>query len=116
MKQAASFQKLRVPLAAAGHHRQHQPDRLLSDPVGPARTLQGRELGAVRRRHVAESLIRGLAATRKKAAGMPAAFSASALLLRAIDRLAPQRLPAFGRVDAAVLVESQRAKLRSPGP
>ena len=37
--------------AAAGHHHQHQRDRLLSDPGGPARPLQGRELGPVRRRH-----------------------------------------------------------------
>ena len=37
--------------AAAGHHRQHQPDRLLSDPGRPALALQGRDLGAVRRRH-----------------------------------------------------------------
>ena len=41
--------------AAAGHHRQHQPDRLLSDPGRPARPLQGRDLGAVRRHHAAES-------------------------------------------------------------
>ena len=39
-----------VPAAAgaAGHHRQHQPDRLLSDPGRPALALQGRDLGAVR--------------------------------------------------------------------
>ena len=30
MKQAANFQKFRVPLLLPGHHRQHQPDRLLS--------------------------------------------------------------------------------------
>src|ERR1700737_3028187 len=36
---------------AAGHHRQHQPDRLLSDPGGPAAALQGRDLGPVRRGH-----------------------------------------------------------------
>ena len=37
MKQAANHQKLKAAAAAAGHHRQHQPDRLLSDPGGPAR-------------------------------------------------------------------------------
>ena len=37
MKQAANFQKLRDAAAAARHQRQHQPDRLLSDPGGPAR-------------------------------------------------------------------------------
>src|SRR5690349_2679079 len=35
---------------------------------------------------------------------MPAAFFASALLPGAVDRLASQRLAAFGAVDAAVLV------------
>ena len=51
MKQAANHQKLQRADAAAGHHRQHQPDRLLSDPGGAAAALQGRDLGAVRRRH-----------------------------------------------------------------
>jgi hypothetical protein len=32
MKQAASFQKFRVPLLAARYPDQYQPDRLLSDP------------------------------------------------------------------------------------
>ena len=59
MKQAASFQKFRIPAAAAGHHRQHEPDGLLSDPGGPASALQGRDLGAVRRCHARrEQLIR----------------------------------------------------------
>ena len=51
MRQAANHQKLQAAAAAAGHHGQHQPDRLLSDPGGPAFALQGRDLGTVRRRH-----------------------------------------------------------------
>ena len=38
--------------AAARHQDQHQPDRLLSDPVGAAGALQGRDLEAVRRHPV----------------------------------------------------------------
>ena len=41
MKQAANFQKFQRAAAAAGHHRQHQPDRLLSDPGGPAARFKG---------------------------------------------------------------------------
>ena len=36
--------------AAAGHQDQHQPDRLLSDPVDPAGEVRRREVGTVRRR------------------------------------------------------------------
>ena len=41
MKQAANHQKFRRAAAAAGHHGQHQPDRLLSDPGGPAARFKG---------------------------------------------------------------------------
>jgi hypothetical protein len=50
MRQAANLRRTSSCRAAAGHHHQHQPDRLLSDPVGAARALQGRDLGSVRRR------------------------------------------------------------------
>ena len=78
MKQAANFQKFRLPLLLPGHHRQHQPDRLLPDPGGAACALQGRDLGAVRRRHVGRKLPEsqlGTAFTRSgRPPAMPAAF------------------------------------------
>ena len=75
MKQAASFKKLRVPLLLPGIAVSTSADRLLSDPVGPARALQGRDLGAVRRDHVGrERLNSACTAGEGKAAGQPAAF------------------------------------------
>ena len=73
-----------VPRAApaAGHHGQHQPDRLLSNPGGPAAALQGRDLGAfrrghARRKHLSEPTSKGM-----KAAGLTAAFSFGASALQ----------------------------------
>ena len=51
MKQAANFQKFRLPLLLPGITVSTSPTDLLSDPGRPARALQGRDLGAVRRRH-----------------------------------------------------------------
>ncbi len=52
MKQAASFQKYRLPLLLLpGITVNARPDGLLSHPGRPASALQGRDLGAVRRGH-----------------------------------------------------------------
>ena len=51
MKQAASFQKFRVPLLLPGITVSTSPTDFYPDPGGPASALQGRDLGAVRRRH-----------------------------------------------------------------
>ncbi len=48
MKQAANLKNFEFGDAAARHHDQHRPDRLLSDRAGAADALQGRDLGAVR--------------------------------------------------------------------
>ena len=50
MKQAASHQKLRVPGTAARNPGEHQRERLLPRAGGATAALQGRDLGAVRRR------------------------------------------------------------------
>ena len=76
MKQAANLQKFERAAAAAGHHDQHQPDRLLSDPGGAAAALQGRDLGAVRRRHVGRKhLTPAIALQTGRPPDIPAAFS-----------------------------------------
>ena len=59
MKQAASLQKFARADAAARHHGQHQPDRLLPDPGRPAAALQGPDVGAVRRDHACRGFLRG---------------------------------------------------------
>ena len=63
MKQAASLKALEIPLAAPGRQDQYQPDRLLSDPVGAAGALQGRDLRAVRRRALQRGRVAGSAPT-----------------------------------------------------
>src|SRR6185437_9327914 len=70
------LQQVARPAVAAGHRRQHQRDRLLSDPVGPARALQGRELGAVRRDHVGRERLNPAARSEKGKGrrAKPAAF------------------------------------------
>ena len=51
MKQAANFQKFRLPMLLPGITVSTSPTDLLSDPGSPALPLQGRDLGAVRRHH-----------------------------------------------------------------
>ena len=51
MKQAASLKNFHQRRAAARHHDQHQPERLLSDRADAADEVQRRELGTVRRHH-----------------------------------------------------------------
>ena len=81
MKQAAGFQKFRVPLLLPGISRQYQPDRLLSDPGGAAAALQGRDLGAVRRDHARREQLRpqfgtdAISHNRSGPPEFPAAFS-----------------------------------------
>ena len=75
MKQAASFQKFRVPLLLPGITVSTSPTDFYPIQAVQLAALQGRDLGAVRRRHARrEQLIRRLASTRKKAAGFRRPF------------------------------------------
>ena len=50
MKEAANLKNLEHDTLAAGHQDQHRADQLRADQPVPAAALQGRDLGAVRRR------------------------------------------------------------------
>ena len=52
MKQAANLKNFRTEVLLPGVDDQHQPDRFRADQPASAGTVQGREVGAVRRRHL----------------------------------------------------------------
>jgi branched-chain amino acid transport system substrate-binding protein len=102
------------PTGTAGHHRQHQSDRLLSDSGRPAAALPGRDLAPVRRRHARRKLLTSRRA-RDRDLAPPSAATRKAVS-RGVE--AYRRCCSACRHSAVSILpflsRSQRAKLSSP--
>src|SRR5262249_18179933 len=108
---------------AAGHHRVDQRHRLLSDPVGAARALQGRDLGAVRRGHVGRKRLTCALAEETGAAGITGGPSFSlprtafcrhppgAICLSSEEAMKTSRRGFLGGVSTAAIVSASGVSL-----
>ena len=115
MRQAANLQKLRVPLLLPGITVNTSPTDFYPVQSVQLATLQGRDLGAVRRHHVGRKHLIAADRKLKKAAGLRRPFS---LGNQRVLRMGSAGLRCSAWRHSAVsmrpsLSRSQRAKLRS---